>query len=65
MAEDAARELPTSHSTTRSSSSASTQSAVVGSTKRAALRWLERYLAEGPPGLREVAVMAANLAELE
>ena len=38
-----------------------------GSTKyeRAALRWLERYLVEGSPELRELAVMAANLAELE
>ena len=29
----------------------------------AALRWLERYLAEGSPSLRDIAKVAASLAE--
>lgn len=31
--------------------------------ERAALRWLERYLSEGSPGLVDVAAVAALLAE--
>lgn len=31
--------------------------------ERAALRWLERYVAEGAPNLRDVALVAALLAE--
>jgi hypothetical protein len=33
--------------------------------KKAALRWLERYLAEGEPRLRHFAEITASLAELE
>lgn len=32
--------------------------------ERAAVRWLERYVVEGAPGLREVAATAAMLVEL-
>lgn len=31
--------------------------------EKAAIRWLERYLAEGSPGLMDFATMAATLAE--
>ena len=31
----------------------------------AARRWLVRYLSEGKPGLRDIAMVTANLAELE
>lgn len=33
--------------------------------ERAAVRWLGRYLAEGTPGLREVAASAAMLVEIQ
>jgi hypothetical protein len=33
--------------------------------ERAALRWLERYLTEGEPGLRRFAEIAADQAKLE
>jgi hypothetical protein len=33
--------------------------------QKAALRWLERYAAEGSSTLSEFAIMAANLAELD
>jgi hypothetical protein len=63
MAEDAARELP----------NLPLEDALQlvhlygkrGSPKyeRAALRWLERYLAEGAPRLRDVAKVMASLAK--
>ena len=31
----------------------------------AARRWLVRYLSEGKPGLRDISMVTANLAELE
>jgi hypothetical protein len=65
MAEDAARELP----------SLALEDALQlvhlyaerGSPKfeKAALRWLERYMAEGSPRLEHFAEVAARLAELE
>jgi hypothetical protein len=33
--------------------------------ERAALRWLERYLAEGSPTLRQVADVTATFAQLD
>jgi len=33
--------------------------------EQAALRWLERYLAEGPPRLQHFAEIATSLAKLE
>jgi hypothetical protein len=63
MAEDAARELP----------DLALEDALQlvhlygerGSPKyeRAAMRWLERYLTEGSPSLRDVARVTASLAE--
>jgi hypothetical protein len=61
MAEDAARELP---NRTRSNSSIRTPR---GSRKyeRAAMRWLERYLAEGSPRLQRFAAVTTELASRE
>ena len=65
MAEDAARELP--NLPLEDALQLVHLYAERGSPKfeKAALRWLERYLAEGSPGLRDVARVTASLAERE
>ena len=62
MAEDAARELP--HLPLDDALQLVYLYAERGSPKyeRAALRWLERYLAERPPTLARLAEVAAELA---
>jgi hypothetical protein len=65
MAEDAARELP--NLTLEEAHELVHLYAERESPKfeRAALRWLERYLAEGSPRLQHFAKITASLAELE
>ena len=65
MAEDAARELP--NLPLEDALQLVHLYAVRGSPKyeRAALRWLERYLAEGSPRLQHFAEVAASLAQRE
>lgn len=64
-AEDAARELP--HLPLEDALELVRLYAERGSPKyeKAALRWLERYLAEGSPRLRHFAEVTANLARRE
>ena len=54
-----------SRSRTRCGSSISTPTDARPSTRRAALRWLERYLAESLPRLQNVAEVTASLARRE
>jgi hypothetical protein len=65
LAEDAAREL--SNLSLEDALQLVRLYADQGSPKfqKAALRWLERYAAEGTASLSEFAIMAANLAELD
>lgn len=65
MAEDAARELP--NLALEDALQLVRLYAERGSPKyeRAALRWLERYLAEGSPRLQHFAEIAASLAQHE
>ena len=65
MAEDAARELP--NLPLEDALQLVHLCAERGSPKfeKAAMRWLERYLAEGSPRLRRFAEVTASLAKLE
>ena len=65
MAEDAARELP--NLPLEDALQLVKLYAERGSPKyeKAALRWLERYLSEDSPSLRDVAKVTATLAKLE